>query len=212
LKRSSAEMSPFRRSNSMLSTRRAKSSGSQGRILDLGAIDRKLGRTILYNTGDEPGELSLETVESPSWVEGDEERYARLRGASLYLVSPDVRSGYSEPALVDDETLEGVSLAGGPRCNNFVNLGSTGSGGVDMSAEFDLLPGVVLSGMISRTDLDAKFTAARLATGGGRLGSARYPKEARSGMDIGICGGVAFEGVETDEWGEWGSKGGVEWK
>jgi hypothetical protein len=89
---------------------------------------------------------------------GDGERYARLSGASLYLVSPDVSRGYSEPGFVDDdaklETLEGVSLAGGPQCTAFVNFGSTGSGGLDMSVEEGRLPGAVLSGTISRTDLD----------------------------------------------------------
>jgi hypothetical protein len=143
LRRSSSEMSLLRRSNSIFSTRRVKSSDSEGRILEAGAIDRRLGRTVLRSRGDELGELSLETDESPSRVElddtGDGERYARLSGASLYLVSPDVRSGYSGPGLVDDdpndETLEGVSLAGGPRCTAFVNLGSTGSGGLDMSVE-----------------------------------------------------------------------------
>jgi hypothetical protein len=73
----------------------------------------------------------------------------------LYLVSPEVRSGYSEPAFVeDDERLEGVSLAGGPRCTVFLSFGSTGSGGLNISAEEDRLPGVVFSEMMSRIDLD----------------------------------------------------------
>lgn len=203
----------LRRSNSILSTPRAKSSDSERRMSDAGAIDRRLGRTVWRDTGDKLGELSLEADKSPSTAEreddtGDGERYARLRGASLYLVSPDVRSGYSEPDFVDEavnETLEGVSLAGGPRCTIFASFGSTGSGGLDMPVEDAWPPGVALRGTISRIDLDVKLTGARFATGGGHLGSARYPKEVRSGIDIGIWGGVALEGVETDEWGEWGS-------
>jgi hypothetical protein len=76
----------------------------------------------------------------------------------LYLVSPDVRSGYSEPGFVDDdakdEALEGVSLAGGPGCTLFVSFGSTGSGGLNVAVEEDRFPGAILSGMISRIDLD----------------------------------------------------------
>jgi len=209
-------MSLVRRSNSIISTLRAKSSDSEERILDVGAIDRKLGRTVLQHIGDEIGELSLDIDESPSTVErdetGDGDRYARLSGASLYLVSPDVRSGYSEPAFVDEEMLEDVSLAGGPRCIIFVNLGSTGSGGLNIFVQRGSFPGAVLSWRISRMDLDVKFTGAILATGGGPLGSAKYPNEVKSGVDRGICGGVAFDGVETDDWGDWESCGVVEWE
>ena len=107
LRRSSAEMSLRRRSNSMLSSPRAKSSDSGARIPEAGAIDFRLGRTVFRGTGEEIGELSLE---SPSTVErediGDGERYARLSGASLYLVSPDVRRGYRDPAFVDGDAID----------------------------------------------------------------------------------------------------------
>jgi hypothetical protein len=73
LRRSAAEISPLRRSNSIFSTLRAKSSDSEGRRLGAGAIDRRLGRNILRDVGDELGELSLEADKSPSTVEREDD-------------------------------------------------------------------------------------------------------------------------------------------
>jgi len=90
-------------------------------------IDRRLGRTVVLQIGEDSDELGVASLEG-----GEEDRYVRCIGGSLYWESPAVKSGYNE-VLDDDEeaTDDGVSLAGGPWYVGGVSLGSTGSGRLD---------------------------------------------------------------------------------
>jgi hypothetical protein len=74
------------------------------------AIDRKLGRTVVHETGEDDSlELGVASLDG-----GEDELYSFCIGASLYFSSPAVRSGYSDEE-VECAADDGMSFAGGPR-------------------------------------------------------------------------------------------------
>jgi len=103
-----------------------------------------LGRTVARGTGDDRVELGVDSLEG-----GEGERYMGFNGGSLNCMSPDVSRGYKDEGAGD--TVDGVSLAGGPRCTLVDNLGSTGAGRVVGMA--GCTPEAALRGTMVRLDL-----------------------------------------------------------
>ena len=146
--------SSVRLSNSMREISLVKSSESAERTLF--AIDRRLGRTVFWATGDDSDELGVASLDG-----GEGDRYDRCIGGSLYCASPSVRSGYNVLDEDEDEGVrdEGVSFAGGPRYMGGVSFGSTGTGR-------DWLPGTDFNCTIVRIDFGIYSGRARCGTAG----------------------------------------------
>jgi len=116
-----------------------RSSDSGCRTLD--AIDRRLGRIVGCETGDDdPLEHGVVSLDGRK-----DESYDLCIGGSLYFSSPALKRGYND--LDEEVTDDGVSLAGGPRYTGTGSLGSTGSG------RDDCVPGATFNGTIVRIDL-----------------------------------------------------------
>lgn len=101
------------------------------------------GRTFVCMRGDEWFELGVDSRDSE---EGDDDLYILLRGGNLNWMSPDVKRGYSEPGLDEDDAVDAEG-----RCSASGNFGSTGGGGRAGNRD---APGTDLSGIIARIDLE----------------------------------------------------------